>query len=118
MDILDEDLIHFWTILNKHDIKYIMVGGFAMTFNGYINLTAEIDLYIDDNLFNRQNVSKAFQKLGMGDLELLEHKEFDKHPIDFKFGDDFYINILTSLKGVDLSFDECLAIAPLQKLKV
>ncbi len=30
MDLLDEVLLRFWGSLNNHDVKYIMVGGFAI----------------------------------------------------------------------------------------
>jgi|GEM_PF-2250506 len=29
MDVLDDALIQFWRSLSKHNVKYIMVGGFA-----------------------------------------------------------------------------------------
>lgn len=35
MDILDEVLLRFWGSLNNHDVKYIMVGGFATRFHGF-----------------------------------------------------------------------------------
>jgi hypothetical protein len=27
MDVFNEELIGFWTSLNKHEVKYIMIGG-------------------------------------------------------------------------------------------
>jgi len=30
MDILDEELINFWKSLNQYEVKYIMIGGFAV----------------------------------------------------------------------------------------
>lgn len=34
MDILDEEIINLWRLLNKHHVMYIMVGGFATTLHG------------------------------------------------------------------------------------
>ena len=33
MDVSDETLIQFWKSLNDHNVKYIMVGGFATRFH-------------------------------------------------------------------------------------
>jgi hypothetical protein len=27
MDILDDELLNFWRVLNKNNVRYIMVGG-------------------------------------------------------------------------------------------
>lgn len=34
MDVMDESLLEFWRILNKHKVLYIMVGGFAVNMHG------------------------------------------------------------------------------------
>jgi hypothetical protein len=35
MDVLDQELLRFWESLNKNDVHYLMVGGFATRFHGY-----------------------------------------------------------------------------------
>ena len=35
MDVLDEELLNFWRILNAHGVRYIMVGRIATRFHGY-----------------------------------------------------------------------------------
>lgn len=59
MDVLDEVLLRFWSSLNNHDVKYIMVGGFATRFHGFNRSTD--DLY--DTLDNRKNLRAAFNEL-------------------------------------------------------
>ena len=71
MDIFDEELIKFWTSLNTHGVKYIMVGGVATTLNGYTRFTEDIDMWIDDTLENRIKLRAAFKEYGLGDIELL-----------------------------------------------
>ncbi|MBO9632845.1 MAG: hypothetical protein J7578_06975 [Chitinophagaceae bacterium] len=56
MDVLDELLINFWRTLNKHDVKYIMVGGFATRFHGFDRNTDDLDLWLMDSLENRKNL--------------------------------------------------------------
>ncbi len=39
MDVLDEELIRFWRMLNEAGVKYLMVGGLATRFHGYNRAT-------------------------------------------------------------------------------
>ena len=111
MDILDADLIHFWTILNKYGVQYIMVGGFAVNLYGYTRATNDIDLLLKDDIPNRNNLAKAFSALGYGDISF-DQLQFVPGWTNFYIGTGVQLDIMTSLKGVDLSFDECLQMAP------
>lgn len=116
MDILDDDLVHFWTILNKHNVKYIMVGGFAVNLYGYTRATNDIDLLLKDDLLNRQNLAKTFSELGYGDISF-DQLQFVPGWTNFYIGTGVQLDIMTSLKGVDLSFDECFALAPVAEIE-
>lgn len=43
MDVLDEELLQFWKVLNANQVKYIMVGGFATRFHGFDRATDDLD---------------------------------------------------------------------------
>ena len=115
MDILDEDLIQFWTILNKFHVKYIMVGGFAVNLYGYTRATNDIDLLLKDDVLNRKNLAKAFSELGYGDISF-DQLQFVPGWTNFYVGTGIQLDIMTSLKGVDVSFDECLQMAPVAEI--
>ena len=116
MDFLDEDLIHFWTILNKYSVQYIMVGGFAVNLYGYTRATNDIDLLINDDIVNRQKLAGAFSELGYGNISF-ETLQFVPGWTNFYIGAGIQLDIMTSLKGVDLSFDECLRMAPVAEIE-
>jgi len=116
MDFLDEDLIHFWTILNKYSVQYIMVGGFAVNLYGYTRATNDIDLLINDDIVNRQKLAGAFSELGYGNISF-ETLQFVPGWTNFYIGAGIQLDIMTSLKGVDLSFDECLQMAPVAEIE-
>ena len=116
MDFLDEDLIHFWTILNKYSVQYIMVGGFAVNLYGYTRATNDIDLLIKDDIVNRQKLAGAFSELGFGNISF-ETLQFVPGWTNFYIGAGIQLDIMTSLKGVDLSFDECLQMAPVAEIE-
>jgi len=109
--------LDLWKFLNRNGVKYILVGEFAMSFHGFEYQSGDIDLYIEDNLANRQNLRKTFQELNMGDYELIEKIQFTTEWVDFTLNNGVHLDIMTSLKGVDLSFDECLQIAPVAEIE-
>jgi len=116
MDILDEDLLHFWTILNKYKVKYIMVGGFAVNLYGYTRATNDIDLLLKDDSENRKNLGDAFSRLGYDNISF-DNLEFVPVWTNFYIGTGIQLDIMTSLKGVDIPFDECLQIAPVAEIE-
>ena len=69
MDILDEDLISFWSSLAESDVLYIMVGGFAVNMHGYLRATQDVDIWIKDEPANRENLGKAMKVFGYEDLD-------------------------------------------------
>jgi Nucleotidyl transferase of unknown function (DUF2204) len=116
MDILDEDLIHFWKTLNKYGVKYIMVGGFAVNLYGYVRTTNDIDLLLKDDNDNRKKLAKAFSELGYENISF-EHIQFIPGWTNFYIGTGVQLDIMTSLKGVDMSFDEILHMSPVAEIE-
>lgn len=122
MDIMDEGLLQFWRVLNKHQVAYIMVGGFAVNMNGFIRATKDSDIWLKDSLPNRKNFRKAYAELGYGDFPSLETMNFVPGWTQFYIADGIILDIMTSMKGLeDKSFEECFRqarVADLQGVKV
>lgn len=117
MDIYENAFIDLWNCLNKNGVRYIMVGGFATNLHGYQRFTEDVDLYIEDTLENRKKLRQAFKDLGLGDFEPIERIEFIPGWVDFQLDNGVRMDIMTSLKGVSLSFDECLQMAPIAEIE-
>jgi len=112
MDVSDEALIQFWASLNNHDVKYIMVGGFATRFHGFNRNTDDLDIWLNDTLNNRKNLRSAFKELGYGDLPSLETMQFVPGWTSFYVDNLIELDIMTSMKGIEnLSFLDCLELA-------
>ena len=117
MDVLDEELLQFWKILNAHKVKYIMVGGFATRFHGFDRATDDIDMWLGDTIENRKNLRNAFRELGYGDFSSLEMMQFVPGWTSFYIGGGVELDIMTTLKGLEnYTFDECLALASVADL--
>lgn len=43
---LNENFIDFISLLNKYKVKYVMVGGWALIFEGYSRNTGDMDIFI------------------------------------------------------------------------
>jgi Nucleotidyl transferase of unknown function (DUF2204) len=117
MDVYNDSFLDLWRLLNKNEVRYVMVGGFATNFHGFQRHTGDIDLCIDDTLLNRKNIRKTFQELEMGDFESIERMQFIPGWVDFSLTNGVRLDIMTSLKGVDLSFDEILQMAPVAEIE-
>ena len=118
MDILDEGLLEFWRGLNKREVKYIMVGGFAVNMHGYIRATADADLWLKDDLENRKRLRQAFSDLGYGDYPSLETTQFVPGWSQFYIGNGIALDIMTSMKGIEnLSFEDCYEMASVAQLE-
>jgi hypothetical protein len=94
-----------------------MVGGFATNLHGYHRYTGDVDLYIDDTLENRKKLREVFKDLDLGDFRSLETMQFVPGWTDFQLENGIRMDLMTSLKGVNLSFDECYQQAPVAEIE-
>jgi hypothetical protein len=117
MDIYEAGFIDLWDKLNKNGVRYIMVGDFAACLHGYHQLTGNIELYIEDTSENRKRLRETFKDIGLGDFEPIETIQFIPGWGDFLLDNGVRLDIMTSLKGVSLSFDECLQRAPIAEIE-
>ena len=122
MDLLDEELLRFWATLQKCQVSYIMVGGFATRFHGFNRNTDDIDLWLEDTIANRLLLRKVFNMLGYGDVPALETMEFIPGWTVFRINGSIELDIMTKMKGLEnFTFKEChdqASIADLEGIKV
>ena len=118
MDIYDEIFINFWKSSNKFKLKFIMIGGVATNLHGYYRTTADIDIWIEDTLQNRESLFQVFKDLEMGNLKELLIIDFIPGWTDFYLENGVRLDILTSVKGLeDFTFNECFEMASLAEIE-
>ena len=116
MDVYDEDLIDFWKSLIKCDVKYLMVGGFAVNMHGFSRTTKDVDIWIKDDKENRRNLGKAMEIFGYGEISW-EELQFIPGWVDFYIGTGIILDILIDMKGLEgFTFDECLQMASIAEI--
>lgn len=118
MDVLDDELLQFWKVLNACQVKYIMVGGFATRFHGFDRTTDDLDMWLEDTVENRKNLRNAFKELGYGDFSSFEMMQFVPGWTNFYVGSGIELDIMTYMKGLENhSFEECLSKASFADLE-
>ncbi len=102
---LNQDFKEFLELLNSHNVKYIVVGGYAVGYHGYPRYTGDIDLWIAISKENTEKLIEVLNEFGFQTLSLLA-EDFQKEGLVVQFGyEPNRIDILTSVSGLD--FDEC-----------
>jgi hypothetical protein len=54
----------------RHDVEYVIVGGYALAFHGAPRFTGDIDLYVRPTADNARRVVDALADFGFGSLDI------------------------------------------------
>ncbi len=103
--MLYKDFREFLELLNEKEVKYLIVGGYAVSVHGFPRYTGDIDVFIQSSPDNAQKLLNALDDFGFGSLELTV-QDFAKEDSIVQIGYPPYrIDILTTIEGVE--FNEC-----------
>ena len=106
-NIFNDDFRDFINELNIAEVKYILVGGFAVILNGYSRSTGDMDIWVDRTSENYKKIKLAFHNFEMPVFDMTEDN-FLNHPIwdVFTFGvPPCAIDVMVNMKG--LAFNDC-----------
>ncbi len=102
--ILNENFFDFLKLLNKHEVKYVMVGGWAVIFEGYSRTTRDMDILVEPSHNNGEKILAVLKEF-FGSTIGFNIEDFKKDDNIIMMGREPYrIDILTSISGV--SFKE------------
>ena len=62
---LNRDFKEFFTLLNKRNVSYLIVGGYAVTFHGYPRYTGDIDLFYQLDQKNLNALKLVLEEFGI-----------------------------------------------------
>jgi len=57
-DLFNKDFQDFIEALNKSEVEYILVGGYAVILYGYIRSTADMDVWVNKTSANYQKLKR------------------------------------------------------------
>ena len=68
--IISPDFKEFITLLNTHNVRYLVVGGYAVAFHGHPRYTKDIDIWLERTSENAARLLAALDAFGFGSLGL------------------------------------------------
>jgi hypothetical protein len=100
---LNADFTEFIEALNKAEVSYMLVGGYAVIFHGYNRTTGDLDIWVKADSENYKRLQKAFSFFGMSLFDMTEERFLKTGNYDvFTFGrPPICIEILTAVKGLE-----------------
>ncbi len=74
---IHKDFEEFLQLLNDEMVEYVIVGGYAVAFHGYVRATQDIDLFFRNSEKNILRIQKALLSFGISTTseQLLEFKD-------------------------------------------
>ena len=95
-----QDFKELLALLNKHHVKYLIVGAYALAFHGSPRNTGDIDILIQPETANAKLILEALKAFGFGSLGLTI-KDFNKPENVVQLGvPPVRIDLITSISGV------------------
>ncbi len=106
---MNSQVIEIWKYFSLNNVKYLTIGGFAVSIYGYGRSTGDIDIFIEDSIENRENLRVALKQSGIGDFENINTMQFIPDWMDITLNFNLRLDIMTSVKGLENnSFEQLL----------
>ena len=105
-NILNQDFTDFIVSLKQAEVKYILVGGYAVIFHGYNRTTGDLDIWVEATPANYIRIKKAFAIVGLSLFNMTKEKFCNPQQMDvFTFGrPPVCIEILSKVSGLEFQF--------------
>jgi len=114
MDIFNPDFKDFINSLNKCQVQYMLVGGYAVILRGYSRSTGDMDIWVNKTEANFKALKNALAEFGLPIAAVPADRFFSNEFDVFSFGKPPYaIEILTALKGIP-SFEAAFNLATIE----
>jgi hypothetical protein len=102
---LPPDFKEFLKLLKEHDVRYLLIGGYAVGYHGYARATEYMDIWVAIHPDNAQKLVSALKSFGFNDANLTPELFLQKPKIIRMGLPPMRLEITTSVSGVE--FDEC-----------
>ena len=68
--LLNQDFKEFIALLNNNDVRYLVVGGYAVALHGHPRYTKDIDIWIELTPENADRIVHALKQFGFASVGL------------------------------------------------
>jgi predicted nucleotidyltransferase len=117
MNLFEEEIVRFLSVLTKHEVRFILVGGLAVNFHGYSRTTGDVDLWMEESQENRKKLVNALKEFEIEGAEI-----FLTHPLiagysELLLDNGIYVDFMSDLQFFKQNnFNECYEIADFFKI--
>ncbi|MEM9280466.1 MAG: DUF6036 family nucleotidyltransferase [Verrucomicrobiota bacterium] len=98
---MNSDFKDLLVILDQEEVRYLVVGGYAVIFHSQPRYTKDLDIWLEPTPENAEKVMRAFVTFGVSTFGL-DQKDFETEGTQLNIGmPPVAIDFLTSLPGVE-----------------
>jgi len=95
-----KDFLDLLRCLNEYKVKYLIIGGYAVSFYGEPRYTKDIDIFVLASSTNSKNLLKSLREFG-APCDNIKSSDFERPGTLFVFGiPPGRVDILNRVKGV------------------
>jgi len=96
---IEKDYEELFALLNKHKVKYCVIGAYAVAFYAKPRYTKDIDIFIEPSVENSEKIINALNDFSFKSLKLSK-EDFRTEGKIIQLGfEPLRIDILTSIEG-------------------
>ena len=101
---LERDRREFIELLNARDVRYVIVGAFALAYHGRPRYTGDIDFFVEPSAENAERLNEVLDQFGFANIGVIE-QDFTAPDQVVQLGiEPHRMDLMTSLSGV--AFEE------------
>jgi len=85
--------------LDRNNVKYVIIGGYAIILHGYLRATEDLDLVVEMTQENINNFQKALKEVyNDKDIDEINYFELSNYSV-IRYGtpDNFYIDVISRI---------------------
>jgi hypothetical protein len=94
-----QDFKEFVELLNRHDVEYLIIGGYALGIYGYPRYTGDLDVWINPTPENGHKMTKVMDDFGFASMGLTE-KDFSESGNVIQMGYPPFRNVRHRIGGL------------------
>jgi predicted nucleotidyltransferase len=98
---LDRDLREFIELLNARDVRYVIVGAFALAYHGRPRYTGDIDFFVESSAQNAKRLTAVLEQFGFANIGVGE-EDFTGSDQVIQLGvEPHRMDLMTSISAVE-----------------
>lgn len=102
---LPPDFKEFLQLLNEFEVRYLLIGGYAVGYHGYPRATIDMDIWIEIQPQNAEKIVRVLKKFGFDSPDLEPELFLAQDKIVRMGTPPLRLELLTTISGVE--FEAC-----------